>query len=452
MADWETRLRGAAYTSPGGTRITFQYEDVSRSFELRGTAFEFPDVDDAYVQRGGISARKYPMRCFFSGGDHDLVATAFEAALMDAGIGRLEHPIYGGRTRTINVVPFGEVTRNDALKSQANQSVVEVTFWTSVAAIYPEAEAHPQSEVLDALNGFNVVAAQDFARRMSLDTVAKRAAAKATIRGLLNKISAGLTSVSDGVLSVSRAFREVQATVNQGIDVFIGQPLLLAQQVSNLIQLPGRAIGGIRDRLDQYGAFADTIFGSPAGKPLERLGTSTELLGRQQAISNDFHIADLTVASAVSGAVISAAVQPLDSSGTEVPSVQFTTRGEALDAAQVLIDQFNAWLAWREGGFAALNQLSTAGEYQTDTGASFEALQRSVASAAAFLVQLSFSLRPERAIVLTNPRTIIDFAAQYYQSVDDDTLNFVIDTNKLTGSEILELPAGRRMVFYPAAA
>lgn len=446
--DWQSRLREAAYTSPKGTRIRFLYEDVSRAFDLRGTVFEFPGVDDAYVQRTGFGPRKYPLRVCFSGKQCDLEATAFEAALIEPGIGRLEHPIYG----RVSVVPFGEVTRNDALKTAANQAIVEVTFWTSIPAIYPEAEAHQQSEILDALGSFNVAAAQDFARRMSLDSTAKRAAAKATIKSLLDKVSAGLTGLSDGVLSVNRAFRDVQATINQGLDVFIGQPLLLAQQVSNLIQLPGRALGGIRDRLDQYGAFADTIFGSPAGQPLERLGSSTTLLTRQQAIANDFHSADLMVASAVAASIVAATSQPVDASGTEVQGVQFKTRTEALEAAEILINQFNDWLAWREGGFSALNALQSVGEYQIDTGASYEALQQAVASAVGFLVQLSFSLRPEQSLVLDRQRTIIDLAAQLYRDVGDETLNLLIDTNNLTGSDILELQPGKRIVYYPPVA
>src|SRR5690606_18902767 len=123
--DWRDRIKEGAYTSPGGTRIIFDFEDVSRETEKWTTAFAFRGVRDEYVQDNGHGSRKYPLRCIFSGDDCDRLATAFEAALLETGIGRLEHPLYG----TFDVVPFGTISRRDGLKDQANVSVVEVTFW-----------------------------------------------------------------------------------------------------------------------------------------------------------------------------------------------------------------------------------------------------------------------------------------------------------------------------------
>ena len=51
-------------------------------------------------------------------------------------------------------------------------------------------------------------------------------------------------------------------------------------------------------------------------------------------------------------------------------------------------------------------------------------------------------------IQLDRARTIIDLSAELYGRVDDRTLNFMIDSNRLTGSEILELPRGRSILYY----
>ncbi|MCK5643788.1 MAG: DNA circularization N-terminal domain-containing protein, partial [Gammaproteobacteria bacterium] len=79
---WQDRLREAAYISPLGVRIVFDYENVSQSFQKRTTGFEFPDVDGTYVQDLGRSGRKYPLRVFFWGADYDVSAEGFEAALI----------------------------------------------------------------------------------------------------------------------------------------------------------------------------------------------------------------------------------------------------------------------------------------------------------------------------------------------------------------------------------
>ncbi len=100
---WEDRLREAAYTGPSsGTRQLFDFEDVSREYDARGTAWEFPGVNEAYVQRTGFGSREYPLRCFFAGPNHDLEATAFETLLWEEGVGRARAPhVRAGQRRPL---------------------------------------------------------------------------------------------------------------------------------------------------------------------------------------------------------------------------------------------------------------------------------------------------------------------------------------------------------------
>ena len=136
---WNDRLREAAYTSPNGTRLTFDYEDVRNTVDKKTTGFEFPDANGTFVQDLGHSGRRYPLRIFFWGADYDQEAEAFEALLLERGIGKLEHPIYGA----IDVVPFGTITRRDDLKTNANQAVIELTFWQTINLVYPTAQTDP---------------------------------------------------------------------------------------------------------------------------------------------------------------------------------------------------------------------------------------------------------------------------------------------------------------------
>lgn len=445
MATWEDRLREAAYTSPSGTRIKFLYEDVSREVTLRGTAYEFPRVNEAYVQRTGNGPRRYPLRVCFWGEQHDLEALAFEVAVLEEGTGLLEHPMYG----RINVVPFGDFGRRDDLKTAANQTILEVTFWTTLGAIYPAADAHPQNEVLAAIGDFNVAAAQQFANATRLGSALNQAIAKATIRDLLTQVGGALDSVSNSVASIRRTFGEIEDTVNQGLDVLIGKPLFLAQQISQLIQAPARALAGIESRLDGYGLLAQSIFGSAPGNPGERIDETSVLLSRRNRIANDFHCADLFALNAVAGSIVALSAQPLDENGRIVRGPLFTTKPQAIAAAVELLALQTSVINWRDGGFASLSALPTLGGDQIDTGESFHALNRAVGLTAGMLVQTSFALVPEKSITLDRPRTIVDVAAEVYRAVDS-RLDFLIDSNNLTGSEILELPRGRKILYYAA--
>jgi prophage DNA circulation protein len=442
---WQDRVRPAAYTAPSGVRIRFDFEDVGREYTKRGTVFEFPGVDGAYIQQTGFGPRRYPMRCFFWGSDHDQRATQFEAALLEDGTGRLEHPFYP----TVTVVPFGDITRRDDLKSAANQSVIEVTFWTTVGAIYPQSQPHPQNEILSAVATFETSAANQFAGSTSLLKAVDKANGKAGLRGMLQGVSAALDGVSTGVLSVSNAFQDIVSDVNYGMDVLIGQPLLLAQQIQNLIKAPGRAWVGIQSRLDAYSALADSIFGSTPGSPGEVLATiGSALESTRTKVANDFHIADLFATSTVSAAVAAVTDDPVDASGAPVRGGNFQTKPQAIAAAAQVLELFEAVVTWRDSGFTALEGIDTVAGYQVDAGGSYQALREAVALATGNLVAVSFALAPERRVVLDRPRTLIDLSAELYGKIDNATLDLMIHSNDLTGSEILELPRGRSIAYF----
>jgi hypothetical protein len=118
---------------------------------------------------------------------------------------------------------------------------------------------------------------------------------------------------------------------------------------------------------------------------------------------------------------------------------QFSTKTDALSAAVAVLDQLDGVTQWRDANFAALLEIDTGGAYQK--------LQEAVALTAGFLVEISFTLKQERRVILTRDRTIIDLVAEFYGEVDD-RLDFFIDSNSLTGSEILEVPRGREIVYY----
>ncbi|ARB06257.1 hypothetical protein SppYZU01_20 [Shewanella phage SppYZU01] len=411
---WNDRIREAAYTSPSGARTVFGYEDVSRSVEKKTTGFEFPDADGTYVQDLGHSGRRYPLRVIFWGENYDQEADAFELALLERGTGRLEHPIYG----TVDVVPFGSIKRRDDLKTAANQAIVEVTFWETIGLIYPSAQSDPASAVLSAVDEYNAAASQQFQDVTSLGTAVETATFKGDYQALLDSAQSGLQSVADAQDNVRQQFNAIVDSINQGIDILVAQPLTLAFQTTQLIQAPARALTSIGARLDAYSNLAASLITGPSAvlQP-----------GNDSRESNQFHANDLYASSYVTGSVVS------------VVNNRFATKTEALEAADAILEQFQDVTDWRDNNFEALAEV--------DTGEAYQKLQEAVALTAGFLVEISFTLKQERRIVLDRARTIIDLAAELYGSVDDQ-LDFLINSSSLTGSEILELPKGREIVYY----
>lgn len=405
---WQDRLIEAAYTSPSGERITFLYENVAEEVDKRTSSFDFPDADGTFVQDLGHSGRRYPLRIIFSGNDYDLESSAFMLALLERGTGKLEHPIYGTR----DVVPFGSISRRDDLKTAGNQAIFEVTFWETIGIVFPTAQADPSSSVLSAVDEYNEAAAIEFEEVIGLDNATAIATFKNEYTAVLDATKSGLQAIADTQDDVRRQFDAITDSINNGLDILVDQPLTLALQTFQMIQAPARALAAIESRLSGYKDLADSLI------------TGDDAVA---TTPNEFRTKDLYASTYVTGSIIS------------VVNNKFVIKTDALAAAEEVLAQFEAVNTWRDDNLVALSLIDTGGAYQQ--------LQEAVAVTAGFLVEISFSLKQERRIVLDRARTIIDLVAELYGSIDDQ-LDFFISSNDLSGSEILELPRGREIVYY----
>lgn len=407
---WRDRLRPAAYTAPDGTRLEFDYEATREELPRKTAAFDFPDADGTYVQDLGVSSRRYPLRCIFHGGNYDLAADAFMEVLGQRGPGTLEHPVYGPRL----VVPTGTPTRRDDLIRAANQAIVEVEFWETTGLAYPTADIDPAGEVLSAVERFNRAAAEAYAEGIDRSDPLAGAQLRGALQAAASRTSAELRGAAQTTDAVLRQFEETERSIIAGLDDTIGRALNLASQVVLFVQEPARTTSGIRARLRAYRQLLNVVTGRT---PEPSFGARAQ---------NQFLTDNLTASSSVTGSVLSGVYN------------QFDTRGEALDAAERILAQFSDAVAWRDNGFQSLGL--------RDTGGGYSELLDAVAIGAGYLVQISFSLQQERAIVTDRPRALVELCAELYGS--DDRLDSFIISNDFTGSEILEIPRGRRVVYY----
>jgi len=425
---WQDRTKPAAYRSPSNVRYEFNYENVSRGVDRRTTAFSFPGINDNYIQDNGYGSRHYAMRCIFWGDDCDRLATEFEGALLEPGVGTLEHPLYG----TFKVVPFGRIQRKDELVAAANQAIVEVTFWTTTGVVYPSADRAPQNEVYAAIEDYKVAQAQGFGDSMELSGVAAQQALRGAVEAQLETADKYLSAISEATQEATREFRAWQQTINTGINVLVGNPALLAQQVVNMVLAPARALIGIQNRIVAYVDFMRVIF---SAKTFQQIApTSTK---RQTEASNEFRSYDLNA----QAALVAMALAAVEST--------YRTKPEALSVAQALLAQMASVAAWREEGYATLATADFGARINAlDDGIAWQQATKVIGTCAGYLVQVAFTLAPERVYVTDRPRTVIDLASELYGDVEE-SVEFLISSNDLTGSEILEVPRNKELLWYP---
>lgn len=407
---WEDRIIEAAYNSPDGDRIPFFYEDVGREGERKGTAFDFPDTDGTYIQDLGSTGRRYPLRAIFWGENYDIEATAFEDAINVPGVGKLEHPIYG----VIDVVPLGVIRRRDDLKTAANQAIIELTFWNTIGVLFPTGQADVTAGVLNSVSQLNVSSAASFNDLVDIDTVIEETTLENRFAALLGASNALLKPIADANAEVSSLYNNSFNSLNSSIGLLVENPLVLAGQLAKTLQLPSTSIALFLNKIAAYSQILSAITGSVG---------ATRLAANKNEFATDIIYAE--------NALAGEALSSVDN--------EFKSKPEALSAAENLLEEFELFIEWKDNNLENLEII--------DTGTSYQQLQEVIAITAGALVEISFSLAPERRIVLDRDRTIIDLVAELYGEVDAQ-LDFFINSNNLSGSEILELPAGKEVVYF----
>jgi hypothetical protein len=475
---WEDRLEPAAYTPPSGIRITFDYENISYKVAKKTSAFEFPDADGTLIQDHGIGGRRFPMRVFFWGKDCDTQAQVFEAALMERGKGVLETPLYGKH----DVVPFGDFTRRDDLKTAANQVIFEVTFFKTIGDAYPTGQEDPASAALTAMELFGDAAGAEFATSLDQGSIEEEQGILDVINDLIDQVGAVMDTIAAVQGVVNDQFEEINSTLENALQTFVGDPLLIAFQTQQLIQTPGTAMANIGAQLDGYSNLAANIFGADdaVSNPGGPGGLGPQIGGNTGAGNNNmelnkFHIRNLFAGAYVTGSITSciytgttkggAASIPsvgqrradADKTGVAAPGSSFQTAEDALTAAEAILAQMDEYLAWKDANFKSISGGNLSAEQQLeflsapnnmDSGASQKHLWDAVSLTAGFLINMSFELKRGKRFTLDKDYSLLDLVYELYGTIDNETLDFFIDSNGLVGSQILELDKGTSIVYY----
>lgn len=413
---WQDRLKEAAWTSPSGNRFVWLFENVSRSVEKKGAVWEFPDAEKiTFVQDLGATGRKYPMRVIFNGDDHDLVAESFLNALEEVGISKLEHPLYGEK----DVAVIGTVSSRDDLKTAANQSVFEFTAWETIRSLYDFSTTNLASEVVTQTDSFNETASEGAASKTETDTVAESVTLRQKYNQQLNRVKTALQPLYDTVAELQQAADAVEQAISATLNTLVGDPLLYFQQLTILLDFGARAETLVKNKLAGYENLARSIIDQASS-----IVTGTDSSNND---SNNFQADDVVALAAVTGQALS------------IVSSEFQNQQEAIEAADGLNQLFDEVTAWRDQNYQALEQI--------DEGATYQAALNVVQTASAYLIEQSFSLPQKRSLILINPRTLHELAAELFGEVDE-RIDELIILNNLVGDEILLIPKGREIVYF----
>ena len=412
---WKDKIKEGSFTSSTGQRVEFEYEEVDRDITKKGTRFEFRNVNNSYAQDSGITSRSFPLTIYISGPDYDLKCDVFDSAILTKGVGRLEIGFY-----SVDAVVLGKVSRKDRFVDGAGQAVYTLEFIESIKSLYP-------TENVDILEDVKAKGAESeqkikeqFEQNIKVDSTVEEETLYLRYKEYLNQVNDSFRSLSNSMSETRALFDQYYELANVSINTFLGNPAKFFFNLNLLIKTPSQMGNDLGNKIDGYLNF----FRSTSNDVDQNVNDPTLPADAQN---------NLALGDGMLGTVI-ASLANLSTTAT------FESRSNAKELSDAIAQVSESYVEIRDQWYGKAEVL--------DTGESQQIIS-SVSSGAQKLLNNSlFDLPVERNITLTSPRTILDLAYQYYRNVSQETVQYIIDTNRLQGDEILLLPVGKTVTFY----
>lgn len=440
---WNDEILEAAYTSPSGKRMTFNYDSgLERKTTLKTAENVFPDVDGAEIQSLGLGGKKFPMTAIFSGSDCLRQADDFEALLCERGYGILEHPIYG----KYNVVPTGEIGRNDNLVSGLNESSVKVTFSETITAkAFPESDVAAEDTLASAADGYEDAASASFAELIETGNIDDELQLQSVLKTQSDSLFKGISNLAKKAGGKAGELQQKIQTFKTNVNGWISKVDQIeanAQNIATVLiktaRLPSEIAISALAKIEGYSSIINDILNNVKKDPVginaikNQYAATSTMLGAL-VCSMGFGVAKTASDSNKGGSVSGGTFESVSLGG-------FLSRSSVLSAADAVIEKFEAYKEYVD------SQIEK--DAFVDTGEGYSALLETIVSAVQVLETVSFELPITRIVKLGRDRQLIELLCELYGEGGFDRLDQFIADNELTADEIVLLPMGREVRYY----
>ena len=450
---WTDEITEAAYTSPSGKRIVFNFSPaVNRKTPLKTAEHTFPDVDGAEIQSLGLGGKKFPMTAIFDGADCMKNASEFEDALCERGFGFLEHPIYGKYA----VVPTGEIERSDDLVSALNESKVTVTFAETITdKAFPESEVAAMDELESSIDNYDTTAVETFAELIETDSIDDSMQLQSVLKTQSNSLFEGISKLaekSSNMKDKMKVLQKINELKNkaQGIIASVDKIAANAQELAaTLIQtarMPAALVTDALAKIEGYATVVDSIIKNVKKDPFgvnaikNQYAATSVVLGSLVA-SCGFGVAQ-TASKAGSASGSSGGAGSIASGESESGSTtgSFQSRAAVLSAADSVAELFEVYKTYMDSQIAK--------DAFVDSGEGYSALLQTIASSIQVMQEAAFNLPMTRYIKLGRDRQVIELLCELYGPDGFNRIDEFINDNNLNAEEIVLIPMGREVRYY----
>lgn len=438
-----TNYRNLAYTSPEtNTRLEFPFDgELNDSVTHNLGAFQFAGQDGIFHQDNSLNTGDYTFMGLID--DQDLLAQmrrVFNEKKSDDSVGKLEHP-----DPTLGTFPvvISRIVYGQNIVKGSGIARITVTFQKDITNLLGgEPESSSASATASAINGINETQANEFANSVDLSTGAGLAAMVDSVKGAIESAQNRLSTISQAVDSVNILFTTTANDILNNIDDLARQPLDLAQQMQNLIQVPMLAVDQATLRISAYTEFVNDVLSFTETQ-------ENEFLVGSPSGKNMLSVAGLTALAGIS-AINYSAVSTESISISEIKSGESSIEGGYLSRPQI-IETIQAVLN------TALDATTILGDRASLFGAEtfftqyfdYSILNKTiVANSVKNLNERIFNTSREIIFTVEEEVSIIEWCNRLYKSVELTTLNFFKDTNMIHGDGVFIVPLGKEVIYY----
>lgn len=390
------------YTSPNGSEFTASPKTWEESFSHAAPKFPLANGNGDKYQDLGVFSSTIPVRFEFERDSADV--EAFYNAIRERGTGKLTEP---DSNKTKNVQPLS-IVKSFNLVKDIKRTFFDVTFGENVK---PEAiestTALRQKNNAISDNATNLTA-NNFEVRQNITTVGESVRQQSNFAKTLEDMN---TTLSIDVTSLQSQ-----------IDGIVRDPVNVLIAAKNLMELPGVSFDRVKSKIEGY---ADLV------KSILVLDDSLSAETSNQKQNDAFYVQAM-------------GSMALNAMANNVVDSEFKTKSEALETAQILVDQY---IQYRD----QLDQLQESGSFVQD-GSIQQSLANLIYETVSFIFEISFSLKSELIFKTEKLTTIFQIAEEYYpedwREDEISTFDFIAETNDFFGNDFVYLDPGKEVKVY----
>lgn len=421
------------FTSPSGLVFEAQWIGGERTYSKKTAEFNYAGVNGSTIQDWGLNSAKLPLDFWFTDQFHRITAANFQAAMSEKGPWKIFHPTQG----LLSAQPT-EITVDDQPVKSNNVTAVKTQWIIAIPNTKQQSTALSMGSILSDIgivsdktgDGVNLKEPR-FLESFRSTMKSIMAVLKKIIGGLTATVNTALnivTNITDHVLDTVNKFHTALNNAFAKLKDLLAEPYIMVSAIVSAIRtimaIPAMLYTLVREKVALY----KTI-----GKSL------------RESINSMMSLKILTPASAGAYKIVSGcAVMAMCASAVSGTAL---SRDEALAIADS-IDQENSEMMKTDDLMKmALQENLSKDSYNGDMNS--ESISNIVGRTINYVLSDQFSNSIKRTTTLDQDCSTLAYAMQNYpEKSPDDAYEFLIDTNGLTGDEIILMPSGKKVILY----